>query len=113
MTRISFRLPDVGLTEIRGMAFIENGMIVLNIEKALMGLFDTDKQTIKIERDALIDLRVKRGLFRDRLVLEPKKSDLLDIVPGNHRTAIELRVSRKQRRDAERLVDEFEELHWH
>lgn len=113
MTRISFTLPDVGLRELRGTAHVEDGFLVMNLEDALLGMTDVQKSVVKVAPEALADIHIARGLFRDRLVLEPKRADLLDSVPGTHRKDLRLRVSRRQRRDLERLVDELERLLWH
>jgi hypothetical protein len=110
MNRISFTLPDVGLREIRGMVYLEEDFLVLKLDQALLGMIDAEKDIIKIDTNALRDLHVRRGLFRDRLVIRPKKSQLLDLVPGEHRDAVELRVRRKYRPDLMRLVEKFEEM---
>lgn len=112
MNRVAFTLPDVGLREVRGLVYIEEGYLVLQIKNALLGVLDAEKDTFKIEPGALEEVRIKRGFFKDRLVLTPKKADLLDAVPGEHRSAVELRVWRKYRQDLERLVEEFDELVW-
>jgi hypothetical protein len=112
MTRVSFSLPDVGLRELRGMAHVEDGFLVLSLQDALLGFADTQKTTVKIAPEALADLRIERGIARDRLVIEPKGVELLETIPGNHRTAVRLRVSRRQRRDLEELVHDFERLLW-
>lgn len=112
MTRVSFTLPDVGLREIKGMAFVQDGALVLHIEDSLLGMVDTTRSVVRIEPDALLDVSMKRGWFRDRLVIEPKRAEVLDAVPGNHRVALELRVWRTQRPDLERLVEECERLLW-
>lgn len=113
MNRVSFTLPDVGLREIRGMAHVEDGFLVLSIEDALLGMADTQKTTVKVAPEAVADLRIDRGLFRDRLVLEPKRTDLLETIPGKHRTDVRMRVSRTQRRELEGLVEDFERIFWH
>ena len=95
------------------MVHVEDGFLVLAVEDAFLGMADTQKRTVKIAPEALTDLSIKRGLVRDRLVIEPKGAALLETVPGKHRTAVNLRVSRRQRRDLEALVDEFERQMWH
>ncbi len=110
MNRITFTLPDVGLREIRGMVYVADGFLVLKIQNALLGMLDTEKEIVRIEPGALEDLRIKRGLFVDRLVLQPRRMDLLDLIPGEHRVAVQLRVWRKYRRELERLIEEFEAL---
>ena len=75
--------------------------------RTLLGLVDKDETEIEIEPDALEDLYVKRRLFKDRLVLRPIGSELLDVVPGRHAEELELRVSRKLRSRVDHLIDTF------
>lgn len=110
MNRVAFTLPDVGLREIRGMAYVDEGFLVLRIEDKLLGLIDPEKHVVKIEPGALRDVRVKKGLFRDRLVIEPKGMELLDLIPGEHPVAVELRVKRKFRPYLMGLFEEIEAL---
>jgi len=109
MNRIAFTLPDVGLREVRGTAYVEGGALVLRLKDALLGMMDEDRRTIRIEPSALLSVHVKRGLGRDRLVLRPHTPELLEAVPGEHVAAVELRVRRKHRRALEALVAEFED----
>lgn len=110
MNRITFTLPDVGLREIRGMVYVADGYLVLKVQNALLDELDVEKDIVKIEPTALADVWIKRGLLRDRLVLEPKRRELLDLIPGEHRNALELRIWRKYRDDLIRLVEEYQEL---
>lgn len=113
MNRISFSLPDVGLRELRGMAHIEDGFLVLSLEDAFLGMADLQRTTLKVDPEALADLRIERGLMRDKLVIEPKRAELLESIPGKHRVSVKLKVSRRQRRELEGLLQEFERLFWH
>lgn len=110
MNRIRFTLPDVGLREIRGLAYVDEGFLVLKVQDALMGEFDVTEETLKIEPGALAEVSVKHGLLRDRLILRPRRRELLDAIPGEHVTALELRVSRKQRPELDALVEAFSVL---
>lgn len=92
------------------MVYVADGYLVLKIQNAFLGEFDVEKEVVKIEAAALKDVWIKKGLFRDRLVLEPKRMELLDLIPGEHRTALELRVWRRYRDDLVRLVEEYEEV---
>jgi hypothetical protein len=110
MNRIEFTLPDVGLREIRGMVYLEDGYLVLKVEDALMGEFDVDEHIIKVEPQALKYVRMRTGLLRDRLVIKPKRAKLLDLVPGKHTSTLELRVRRRDRENLEDLVEAFRAL---
>ena len=110
MNRVKFTLPDVGLREISGMVSLEDGFVVLKLKSAIVGLLDEKNQTVKIEPSALLELRIKRGLIHDILILRPKKIDLLDVVPGDHPTYIKLKVKRKYREELDLLVRAFYNL---
>ncbi len=110
MNRIPFTLPDVGLRELRGMVYIDEGFLVLRLKDALLGILDEEKRRIEIEPGALEELRVEWRLFKDRLILQPRSTTLLDTIPGEHRVAVELRVWRKYRVDLMQLVEEYKAL---
>jgi hypothetical protein len=108
MNRIAFTLPDVGLRELKGMAFMEDGYLVLRIEDAFLGLADRQVNVIKIEPTALQEVWIRRGFVRDRLVLRPRSATLLDTVPGDHAATLELRVKRQHRDVLTDLLREYE-----
>ena len=110
MIRIPFTLADVGLREIEGMISVEDEFIVLDLSDKLLGLVDLDQKTIKIEAAALESVRLQRRPFKDRLILTPKKRDLLDAVPGKHATDVRLRIWKTQRSQTEQLLVTIEVL---
>lgn len=110
MLRIPFSLPDVGLREVNGLVYVEDGYLKIRLKDAFLGEFDEDRRTIQVEPDALRSLDLRRGLLRDRLVIVPWRSELLEAVPGEHANAVELRVRRKHRADLEALIDDFDRL---
>ena len=110
MNRIEFTLPDVGLREIEGFVWIEDGYLVLEVTDKLLGLVDTDQNVIKIEPNALTDLSIKYRPFKDRLILSPKKIDLLEAVPGKHANDVQLKIWKTKRRQVMELVAEFKAI---
>ena len=107
MQGIPFTLPDIGLREIKGKIYLDEEYLILDVEDALMGEFDTEHQVIKIEISALKEIRLERGLFRDKLCLRPKKDELLTAIRGNYGVEIPLRIWKHHRRRTEDLVDEM------
>lgn len=107
MNRIPFTLPDVGLREVEGMVWVEDGYLVIQLSNKLFGIIDEDRDLIKIEPSALRDLDLKKRPFKDRLVISPNKRDLLDIIPGNHANDVQLRIWRTKRHEVQRLIIEF------
>ena len=107
MNRIDFTLPSVGVMELReveGMVWLEDGLLTIEVKHKLLGLVDEESETVKIEQSALADIYLKTGWFKDRLVLVPKKRDLLDIIPGKHVNDVRLRIWKTKRRQVEQLV---------
>lgn len=112
MTAVPFDLPDVGLREIKGEAYLDQGFIVLVVEDALAGEFDREQQIIKVEPSALADVRFERGILKDKICLRPKTRELLDTMPGRHLAELKLRVWVKHRESARRLVEAIQEERW-
>ena len=84
MNSIPFELPDVGLQEIRGKLYLDQEFLVFEVQVALIGEFNKEFQTIKIEPGALKEIHLDRGVIKDRLCIRPKKSDLLTAMPGEY-----------------------------
>lgn len=108
MPTIPFQLPDIhyGLTEIKGTVYLDEEFLVLEVQTALFGEFEQEYQIIKIEPRALRDIRLERGLFKDRLRLWPKKDTLLNVMPGEHRVELKLKIWNRYRDEAEALVEQ-------
>ena len=113
MNRLEFTLPDVGLREIEGMVWVEDGFLVIQMSNKLLGLVDEDRETIKIEPSALRDIRIQKRPFKDRLVLAPKRRDLLEVVPGNHANDVRLKIWRTKRSQTEQLIIDVKALQQH
>jgi hypothetical protein len=109
MDRVPFSLPDVGLREVKGFAYLDDEFLIIEVESAVFGLTDRERQTVKVAPSALESVRFTRGLFRDRLRIKPEKVDLLKTIPGDHPSEIALRIPRKYRDLTERIADEMDD----
>jgi hypothetical protein len=105
MDGIPFQLPDIGLREIHGTVSLDEEFLVFDVEDALVGEFDKEREIIKIEPAALREIRFDRGIIRDRICIRPKRDDLLVAMPGEYEKELQLKVWRTKRDDAERLVE--------
>jgi len=104
MNEIPFQLPDIGLREIHGTITLDDEFLVFRVEESLVGEFDKEQFTVKIEPAALADIRLDRGIVRDRICVRPKTRDLLAVIPGEYAEELQLKVWVTRRADAERLV---------
>ena len=107
MNRIAFTLPNVGimeLHEVEGIIWLEDGFLVIQVKRKLLGMMEDEPEMVKIEPSALRDIYLKRRMFKDRLVLVPKKRDLLDSLPGKHVSDVRLRIWRSKRGQVEQLI---------
>jgi hypothetical protein len=107
VSRIPFKLPDDGLREIKGLVYVDEGRLIVRAETAIIGLIGKETYTVTIPAGALEDLFLKKGLFRDRLVIRPLEIDVLESIPGEHIDQIELKVRKKYRRKVQDLVQQF------
>lgn len=104
MRSIPFTLPDDGFTEVNGTIYLDAEFLVFEVVTALLGEFDKEHQVIKIEPSALEYIYLDEGIFRDKLVIRPKKRDLLTAMPGTYVEALTLKIWNKHRTQAEQLV---------
>lgn len=105
MPLIPFKLPDDGFTELRGTVRADDEFVILHLETSFMGEFNKKQRVVKIEHEALEDAYLKKGLFRDRICLVPKAEELLKAIPGSHIGELVLKTSRRNRADAEDLIE--------
>lgn len=80
---------------------------MIDVTDSLMGEWDKEHQLIKIEYDALNDIGIQRHLFYDALIVRPKQSVLLDLIPGDNTFDVAFRVWRIHRKKLERLLNDF------
>ncbi|NND70560.1 MAG: hypothetical protein HKN43_03175 [Rhodothermales bacterium] len=106
MSSVPFDLPDIngGLTEIKGLIFLDDEFLVIEFETAFLGEFGKEQKTVKIEPAAISQIHLDQGFIRDIISIRPKKTDLLDAIPGSHLGELRLKVWRNRRPLAARLV---------
>ncbi len=107
MNNIPFKLPDVGFNEVSGYIYFDDEFLVFDVSTSLFGEFSEKEQTIKVEPAAIEDIVVKKGMFKDKVCVRPKKVELLKAMPGNFDDEIKLSVAHKHRIKVEKLIDEF------
>lgn len=114
VSRLPFQLPDanLGITEIKGVVYLDEAYLVLEVRSGVTGGTKKKQQVIKVEPGALEEVQFNRGAFRDQLYLKPKKRDLLRAMPGMYKNkeALKLKIPKRYRAQAEHLVDEIRRL---
>ncbi len=110
MSRVPFTLPDVGLREVKGMISVEDDFLEIRVNSKILGLIDEDVDVIKIEPSAIVLVQIKNGLLKSKLILTPKKSELLDLIPGDHASSVSFKIKNKYRTELAVLVAQLNQL---
>ena len=107
---IPFEISEVHavFSEAKGILRLEDEFLVFDVQTITGGMFKQPSETVKIEVAALADIRLEKGVFRDRLFIRPKTNKLLDVIPGKHLAEIKVKVWRKYRPTSMNLVDEVQ-----
>ena len=106
MSVIPFQIYDSHGHKIRGVTFLEDEFIVFDVQVRRFGLINQAPEKVKAELGLIADIRFESGLFGDRIIVIPRKMELLDAVPGDHKGEIKLKIARRYRDDAEAFVQE-------
>jgi hypothetical protein len=103
---VPFSIPKVhwGASKAQGTIRRTDDYLILSVALTVLGVLKRPPLTIKVAPEALHAIRYKRGLFHDTLTIRPHGPDLLRTVPGDHEGALQLRVKKEYRGEAERLV---------
>ena len=109
---IPFQLPDtnLGFTENKGRLYLDEEFLVFEVSSGLSGMTHKKQQKIKLEPKALEAIRLDRGVFKDRLIIRPKRRELFQVMPGMYKDkdVLTMTLWKKYRPDAEHLVDEVQ-----
>ncbi len=108
MSPLPFTLPDIdmGFTEVKGVAYLDEEFLTLEVEAALFGEISKEDRIVKIEPTALRSVQFETGLLKDKIHIIPKTRELLDTVPGKHLGELCLKVWRKHRMTSREFVFE-------
>ena len=106
-TSVPFRVREVhgGWSEAGGLIYVEGDDVVIEVQVKLLSLFQRDPEVHRFELVDLDEVRCKRGLRNDRLMLRTRPMDVLAGIPGAAEGELCLVVKRKCRADLDRLLD--------
>lgn len=106
MIRVPFKLPSFSdFDEGDGFIYLDGEHLVIEYYILRIGIIRGEARFVKAERQVVTGLELRRGLFRDRLVVETSSIPFMREIPGKHADGITLKVWRKYRGVAERFVE--------
>lgn len=108
--RIPFEISVDDINEAAGFLYLEDDYLVFEYHILKWGVIRGEHAIVKTERGVIDELRVRRGLFKDRLVIATHSLKLLQEIPGRHASEIELRVKKRYRREVEAFLQKV--LSW-
>ena len=103
---VPFKLEDtnMGLTEHSGLLYMDEEFLIFDIQSGLKGVTRPERHQVKVDPKALAGIRLKHGNTKDVLYIKPKKTKLLEVIPGDHKGEVKLKIKKKHRMAAERIV---------
>ena len=103
---VPFKLEDtnMGLTENSGLLYMDEEFLVFDMQSGLKGVTRPERHQVKIDPKAISSIRLKHGTTKDILLIKPKKTKLLQVIPGDHKHEVKLKIKKKHRMAAERIV---------
>ncbi len=108
----SYRLPvtienlQYGLKEAVGLLHFNKKEIVLELQQqdSFIGVVKSDVSRFTIPFSEIADIKLDKGFFSGSLVIETNHLDSLSEIPGNKQGSLELKIERKDRKEAARAV---------
>lgn len=104
MPRIPFTIDDDHGHEISGLTFLDDAFVVFEIQVKKWGLYKEPPETVKAEVGVIDSIRFEVGFFKDKVFVVPRKSELLQAIPGDHKGEIKLKVAKRYRAEAQQFV---------
>ncbi|MFH5830797.1 hypothetical protein ACG2F4_02425 [Halalkalibaculum sp. DA3122] len=108
---VQFEIPAVnyGLQTASGLLKLEGEelLIEFQVKDALFEVFKSDVEEVAIPLRALQSVEYKKGWFSSRIVLEADSLRVFDEIPGADQGECILKIKRKERKEAEKLVSKI------
>jgi hypothetical protein len=105
---VPFKVPDLfgGLAEGRGIATATPLELRLEfrVKENVLNLIKSSVKEVRIPRAEIGSIRLKRGLFRDKLSVRVKSLTALEDLPGCDNCDITLLVARRDREQSDDMV---------
>ena len=107
MASIPFEIQMKAGSSLSGLLFIEDEFLVFDLPARKKGIFRRKPaEKIKVELALVDHLHVVPGIFWDHLYVVPRRSDLLRAIPGDHKGEIKMKIAKRHREQAEKMVSD-------
>jgi hypothetical protein len=103
---IPFLMPKASkdFTEVGGLLYTEDEFLVFELQAGISGGSRKSDQIVKIEKTAIRDISLSEALLKDVVSIQPKRQQLLDVIPGDHVDSVRLKVNSSYRSDVKALI---------
>lgn len=106
--RIPFKIEDLqyGLKEAVGLLHFDSSNLILELQQqdAFVGMMKSDVENFKIPFSDIQDVKFDKGLLSTSIIIEGSHMDSLGKIPGSKQGSLELKIDRKNKKDAERAI---------
>lgn len=106
MERIPFEIHDSRGHKVGGLLFLEDEFLVFDLQVRRWGLVKQPPETVKAELKVIERITFEQGFFGDRILVVPRRIELLDAIPGDHKGEVHLKIAKRYRSDAQDFVSE-------
>lgn len=105
---VSFEIPTVnqGFRIARGLLKLEGEELLFEFQvtDAFLEVFNSDVEEVRIELADLQSVEYKKGWFSSKIVLEARSLRVFEEIPGTDGAECVLKIKRKDRGEAQKLV---------
>ena len=110
MLSVPFSISDAhhGLSEMRGVVYIDGEEVVVEMQVKLFNLFKRPAQAFRFDVTDLDEVRHRRGVFSDSVTLRTRPMEIAAQIPGSADGTLSLKVRRRDRRAVDALLDRLD-----
>lgn len=105
---VPFEIPNVnhGFQVAKGLLKLREDGVELEFETkdAFLGVISSGVQSVVLFYKDLESIRFKKGWFSGKIILEATSMRIFENLPGSEQATCELKVKRKHREEAEKLI---------
>ena len=106
MATVPFQISDSRGHKVTGLLYLEEEYLVFEIQARKWGLFKSPPEKVKAEFGVIDHITLERGLFGDSIFIVPRRSDLLNAIPGDHKGELKLKVAKRYRELSQSIVSD-------